>query len=93
MGKNFIQVIILHYYKLLSLVHGNWGDWQAGSTGWGDDECPVGCGGATQNRTRACDNPAPQFGGEECPVEGVDGPSDYETRTCNDGTCPGKPYM
>ena len=70
-----------------SLVHGGWGEWQIGETGWGVDECPVTCGGADQIRTRVCDNPAPQYGGDECTVDGT---SASETQRCNENACPSK---
>jgi len=60
-------------------INGGWGDW----TEW--DECPVTCGGADQGRTRVCDNPAPQFGGDDCTV---DGSLDSGTQRCNENPCP-----
>jgi len=60
-------------------INGGWGDWSE----W--DMCPVTCGGADQGRTRACDNPAPQFGGDDCTV---DGSLDSETQRCNENPCP-----
>ena len=67
--------------EFLLLVHGVWGEWSA----W--DDCPVSCGGADQGRTRACDNPAPQFGGDDCTV---DGSTNSETQRCNEDPCPSK---
>jgi len=60
-------------------INGGWGEW----SDW--VECPVSCGGADQERTRVCDNPAPQFGGDDCTV---DGSSDSETQRCNENPCP-----
>merc|ERR1712154_604299 len=60
-------------------IHGGWGDW----TEW--EECPVSCGGADQGRTRACDSPSPEFGGDDCTV---DGSSASETQRCNENPCP-----
>merc|ERR1712080_112258 len=60
-------------------VNGGWGEWSE----W--DECPVSCGGADQGRTRVCDNPAPQYGGEDCTVFD---PSASETQRCNENPCP-----
>merc|ERR1712140_72645 len=60
-------------------VNGGWGDW----SDW--DDCPVPCGGADQSRTRVCDNPAPQFGGVDCTV---DGSTDAQTQRCNENPCP-----
>ena len=72
-----LETKILHHNKIL--VHGGWGDW----TVW--EECPVSCGGADQGRTRACDSPAPEFGGDDCTV---DGSSASETQRCNENPCP-----
>jgi len=60
-------------------VNGGWGDWR----NWKD--CSVACGGGDQDRTRVCDDPAPQYGGNDC---SVDGSSDTETKRCNENPCP-----
>jgi len=60
-------------------IPGGWGEW----SDW--DECAVSCGGADQGRTRVCDNPPPQFGGDDCTV---DGSTDSETQRCNENPCP-----
>ena len=78
MKVEFINYIWWHYYKL---VHGGWGEWSE----W--DECPVSCGGADQARTRVCDNPAPEFGGDDCTI---DGSTPTETQRCNENPCPSK---
>lgn len=70
------------YHKIL--VHGGWGDW----TEW--EECPVSCGGADQGRTRVCDNPVPEFGGDDCTV---DGSSASETQRCNENPCPSTSFF
>ena len=36
---------------------------------------------------RVCDNPAPQYGGNECTD---DGSSDTDTERCNEDPCPSK---
>ena len=61
-------------------VHGAWGDWSEWSV------CNSDCGGGNQRRTRVCDSPAPEFGGDECTV---DGSSDSEMQSCNENPCPG----
>ena len=66
---------------MILIVHGGWGEWSE----W--EECPVSCGGADQGRTRVCDNPTPQFGGDDCTV---DGSTDSETQRCNENPCPSK---
>lgn len=58
------------------IVHGNWGafgDWTT---------CTATCNGGTQKRTRACDSPAPLYGGNDCAG------SAEETRACNTQHCP-----
>ena len=65
-------------------VHGGWGvfgDWQ---------ECPVTCGGSNRHRYRECNNPAPQYGGDDC---NVDGSTNVETGTCNVQLCPPSKYI
>ncbi|XP_063692594.1 SCO-spondin-like isoform X10 [Bolinopsis microptera] len=57
-------------------VHGGYsdfGDWS---------ECSAGCDGGMQSRTRECNNPAPQHGGEDCEGEAS------ESRECNTDPCP-----
>ena len=53
-------------------VHGGWGPW---------DECSAECGGGMQ--MRACDNPAPAFGGSSCQGQGM--------QVCNEQACGGGP--
>ena len=60
----------------LFLVDGGWDDW----TNW--DTCSVTCGGGSQNRSRTCTNPVPQYGGADC--VGFDG----ENQDCNTHNCP-----
>ena len=68
----------------LILVDGGWGDW----TEW--KECAVSCGGADQGRFRVCDNPTPQFGGDDCTI---DGSSASEKQRCNENPCPSRCYF
>ncbi|XP_052098830.1 thrombospondin-1-like [Mytilus californianus] len=56
-------------------IDGNWGSWNV----WTD--CMVSCGTGEINRTRDCDNPAAQYGGENCTGTAV------ETDSCWNGTC------
>ena len=49
---------------------------------WGP--CSASCGTGTQSRTRTCNEPPPQNGGEDC-----DG-DDTESQDCNTQECPGK---
>ncbi|XP_076472746.1 uncharacterized protein LOC143302101 isoform X13 [Babylonia areolata] len=57
-------------------VDGNWGSW--GPYG----PCSVTCGEGTKSRTRQCDNPAPQHGGDTCYGPGTD------IVQCNTAACP-----
>ena len=68
----------------LILVDGGWGDW----TEW--EECAVSCGGADQGRFRVCDNPTPQFGGDDCTI---DDSSASEKQRCNENPCPSTSYF
>ncbi|OWF49489.1 Hemicentin-1 [Mizuhopecten yessoensis] len=47
-------------------IHGDWGSWAA----WGD--CSVTCATGVKNRTRECDTPAPQYGGNNCSGDASD---------------------
>ena len=68
-----------HYLQSIT-GNGTWGDWHD----W--EDCPVSCGGANQKRTRLCDSPAPEFGGN-CTNDGSSG---SQTRRCNRNPCPSK---
>nr|XP_022339841.1 semaphorin-5B-like isoform X4 [Crassostrea virginica] len=57
-------------------IDGNWGSW--GSYG----SCTVTCGGGTQQRSRSCNSPAPQYGGANCAGSGV------SSQSCNTHNCP-----
>ena len=61
------------------IVNGGWGEWSS----WTD--CSLSCDGGAQGRSRVCDNPAPEFDGDDCTI---DGSSDSETQTCNENSCP-----
>ena len=64
------------FYCRLASVNGGWGDW----TEYG--ECSETCGEGTQTRTHECNNPTPQYEGNDC-----DG-SPEESRTCEIKKCP-----
>ncbi|KAK3083453.1 hypothetical protein FSP39_022988 [Pinctada imbricata] len=57
-------------------VDGKWGGWGS----WGS--CSLTCGGGSQGRTRACNNPAPRHGGASC------GGSASSSKSCNTHSCP-----
>ena len=72
------------------LVDGNWGEWEPST------ECSKSCGGGTQERTRSCSDPSPEYGGSNCTssdeITAV-GDEQVETdiATCNDFPCPKPP--
>ncbi|XP_062505321.1 A disintegrin and metalloproteinase with thrombospondin motifs adt-1-like isoform X3 [Corticium candelabrum] len=57
-------------------VDGAWGSWSQ----W--LKCTLSCGGGTKQRSRKCDNPAPENGGKTC-----DGSAEEEGQ-CNQESCP-----
>lgn len=57
-------------------VHGQWSGW----VNW--TECSATCGGGYQFRSRACNNPRPQYDGQDC--LGVN----FQNRTCSVYACP-----
>ncbi|XP_046560531.1 uncharacterized protein LOC124269544 [Haliotis rubra] len=63
------------------IVNGNWGEWSKKT------ECSVSCGGGTRSRSRRCDSPPPDEGGDAC-----DGVSE-ETEQCNIDACPECPTL
>ncbi|XP_046547303.1 uncharacterized protein LOC124257313 [Haliotis rubra] len=63
------------------VVNGNWGEWSKMT------ECSVSCGGGTRSRSRRCDSPPPDEGGDAC-----DGVSE-ETQQCNIDACPECPTL
>ena len=48
------------------VINGHWGRWTAYTT------CTATCGQGTRTRTRLCDDPTPQRGGNKCAGSGVD---------------------
>nr|XP_011425021.2 coadhesin [Crassostrea gigas] len=63
-------------YTCYPPVHGGWGGWSAWET------CPVTCGGGYHSRQRSCNNPSPNYGGNNC------GGLSNETVACNTDGCP-----
>ena len=59
----FFAMKLFFIDKYMTIVDGNWSLWSL----WSD--CSVSCGYAAgvQTRKRACDDPAPDHGGMECP--------------------------
>ena len=66
------------YLTLVVSVNGGWSDWTEYR------ECSETCGEGIQTRTHECNNPTPQFEGNDC-----DG-SPEESRTCDIMKCPSK---
>ncbi|XP_033122270.1 thrombospondin-2-like isoform X2 [Anneissia japonica] len=56
-------------------VHGGWSEWEL----W--DTCTKSCNGGLRSRSRTCDNPVPQFGGDDCDD------SSSVTESCNVQGC------
>ena len=71
-----ISSLALSTFIYLFLVDGGWNDWTKWAT------CSVTCGGGSQNRSRTCTNPAPQYGGADC--VGFAG----DIQDCNTHNCP-----
>ena len=65
------------FYNYVVVVDGGWGDWSEFSA------CSASCGDRSEQRTRNCDNPAPQNDGSDCQGSGT------ETRVCTEKACPG----
>ena len=56
-----------------------------GYSGWSTwSACSVECAGGNQTRTRTCNEPRPDNGGQNCPSE-----TGYDIRQCNSQSCPG----
>ena len=45
--------------------------------------CDKPCNGGNRSRTRLCNNPSPEFGGEKCHGKSL------ETKTCDETNCKG----
>ena len=75
------------YHKLYkrTYVHNFWGIIVHGGYGeWSNSPCSRTCGGGEMTRTRSCNSPAPQYGGENC--VGIS----EEVTPCNPDHCPSK---
>ena len=65
-------------FFVVFLVHGGWGIWSV----WG--ACSPLCGsGRKKMRSRECDKPTPQYGGQACDGDLI------ETLDCDDYSCAG----
>ena len=67
-------------------VHGGWGEYDI-------TECTQPCGGGTQKKVKACNNPSPGQGGDNCPCDAnevCDGQTSVkEILACNLQPCTG----
>ena len=88
-GNNFficnsITVILKKYntdnLNSFTKVNGRWGQWSSWSS------CSVTCGIGDQSATRVCNNPAPQYGGFHC---NIDGSKNEKTKQCLKRPCAG----
>ncbi|KAH3819053.1 hypothetical protein DPMN_120783 [Dreissena polymorpha] len=64
----------------MSLGDGGYSDWQQWTA------CSATCDGGFMYRTRYCDQPRPQAGGNDCGILG----KSTEALICNIETCPGR---
>ena len=64
----------------IDVVNGKWGEWGP----WGSCSETEVCNRGSQVRTRQCNNPAPQNGGEVCPGTGS------ESQECPKTNCKGR---
>ena len=73
-----VKIMRFSHHVLLYIisVDGGFTDWTP------LDTCTVTCGGGTQNRTRSCTNPAPQYGGASC-VGDTFGQQSCNTQVCS----------
>ena len=67
------MVIFIPLKHVVDGGFGVWDDWTP---------CTVSCGGGDQTRSRACDSPAPAYGGNECEGDTV------MCQRCNMEACP-----
>ncbi|KAI8492359.1 hypothetical protein Bbelb_298120 [Branchiostoma belcheri] len=63
-------------------IDGEWGQWS------GFSACNVTCGGGVRLRTRLCDNPPPQHGGDNCVGDDDGDGADTHVVICNRNQCP-----
>ncbi|XP_052280410.1 thrombospondin-2-like isoform X1 [Dreissena polymorpha] len=70
------KMVCPKFCNLCNIVDGNWNTWLSWTV------CDVTCGNGTRSRDRACTNPAPQNGGQDCIGSSV------TSETCSMAVCP-----
>ena len=71
----------MYYFTLgINGGYGDWGEWT---------KCDQECGEGMQFRERACNNPVPSGGGDDCEALG----DAAESRKCMLKECPGKIFL
>lgn len=80
--KHYVVYIVMKEgIKFVWSVDGGWSVWQT----WG--RCSVTCGNGVRNRARSCNNPVPQYGGNQCTGDAT------EIHFCHERSCPGVFYF
>lgn len=80
--KHYVVYIVMKEgIKFVWSVDGGWSVWQT----WG--RCSVTCGNGERNRARSCNNPVPQYGGNQCTGDAT------EIHFCHERSCPGVFYF
>lgn len=76
-----VYIVMKEGIKFNWSVDGGWSVWQT----WG--RCSVTCGNGVRNRSRSCNNPVPQYGGNQCTGDAT------EIHFCHERSCPGVFYF
>lgn len=76
-----VYIVMKEGIKFVWSVDGGWSVWQT----WG--RCSVTCGNGVRNRARSCNNPVPQYGGNQCTGDAT------EIHFCHERSCPGVFYF
>lgn len=76
-----VYIVMKEGIKFNWSVDGGWSVWQT----WG--RCSVTCGNGVRNRARSCNNPVPQYGGNQCTGDAT------EIHFCHERSCPGVFYF
>jgi hypothetical protein len=74
--------VFLRVYLLGHGVDGKWGTYTKWSE-WGECSSSCGKGWKTKTRSRACNNPQPQYGGQPCKGDDVDIETHFLSKSMN----------